>query len=111
MKIKTRPAGFALISAAIIATACQTSPPCPAATIATEDLELATSVAEQFAPILVSRQDVLTCGTAQQVADHNNVYWCKYPGRAPDTFDRKVCEAGEVVCRDEPINLRGALED
>jgi hypothetical protein len=41
--------------------------------------------------ILVSRGDVLTVATAEQIGDHNTVLWCECPHLRPATFDDGVC--------------------
>lgn len=67
------------------------APPCPATTIATENLVTKDAVEYAFSPILVSYNDELTVGTARQIEDHNNTYWCVFPDDRPDGFDPKVC--------------------
>lgn len=43
------------------------------------------------APILLSRQDVLTLGTQAQIENHNNIYFCRFPQKRPAGFDVKLC--------------------
>jgi hypothetical protein len=41
--------------------------------------------------ILISRGDVLTVETAEQIGDHNNTLWCACDRLRPPTFDDGVC--------------------
>jgi len=41
--------------------------------------------------ILISRGDVLTLETAEQIGDHNNTIWCACAEKRPATFDAAVC--------------------
>lgn len=70
-----------------LCAACQTPPTMP-----TEDVLLRSAEAEIYAPILLSRNDVLTAGTLAQVIDHNNVYWCRHKEKRPESFDPAVCD-------------------
>lgn len=73
-------------------TACQTGAPSyPTTTIETEDLMTVKSVRVAFRPIFPSRADVMTEGTARQIEDHNNAYWCLFADARPPGFDKSVC--------------------
>lgn len=48
-------------------------------------------VSKIFSPILLSRQDVLTEGTQNQVRDHNVIYWCLFKAERPEGFDSTLC--------------------
>lgn len=50
------------------------------------------AVKEAFRPILLSRLDMLTVGTAAQIEDHNNVFWCIFPETRPLDFPSEVCK-------------------
>lgn len=76
-----------LAAAAVTCTACQTTPAVPA-----EDVLLRSAEAEIYAPILLSRSDVLTAGTQAQIVDHNNIYWCRHKEKRPESFDPAVCQ-------------------
>ena len=41
--------------------------------------------------ILISRSDILTVETAEQIGDHNSVLWCACPEKRPANFDAAVC--------------------
>lgn len=45
-----------------------------------------------YRPILLSRADVLTEGTAKQIENDNDVFWCAYPSERPKGFDTKICD-------------------
>lgn len=49
------------------------------------------SVRIAFRPIFPSRSDVLTVGTAKQIEDHNNAYWCIFEDARPIGFDKSIC--------------------
>jgi len=44
-----------------------------------------------FRPILLSRLDMLTVGTASQIEDHNNLFWCLFEETRPPDFNAQVC--------------------
>jgi hypothetical protein len=41
--------------------------------------------------ILISRSDILTLETAEQIGDHNNALWCACDHLRPTTFDAGIC--------------------
>jgi len=43
-------------------------------------------------PILISRSDVLSLGTAEAIGDHNNDLWCRCPEKRPQKFDASICK-------------------
>jgi hypothetical protein len=49
------------------------------------------AVREAFRPIFLSRLDMLTVGTASQIEDHNNVFFCIFPDARPPGFNPAVC--------------------
>ena len=81
----------ALTLSVFLLPGCLTSPP-PITTIATDELITEDAAAEIYAPILLSRSDVLTEGTRAQIEAHNNVYWCRHETKRPLGFDTSVCE-------------------
>lgn len=96
MKWSARPSRFALVTlCSLLIPACQTQEPgYLTSTTVTEKLITKDSMCQVAKPILVSRSDVLTTDTAEQVGDHNNVVWCTCPEKRPQGFDAKVCKAG-----------------
>jgi len=71
---------------------CQTEPK-PSQTIitATSDAIWRSAICASK-PILISRQDVLTVETAEQIGDHNNTLWCACDHIRPAGFDVSVCK-------------------
>lgn len=74
-------------------TACQTSPKdCQTTTIETDQIVEKSDVAEAWQPIFISRSDVLTVGTREQIRDNNNAYWCAFEAKRQTDFDTSVCD-------------------
>jgi len=42
--------------------------------------------------ILISRADILTLETAEQIGDHNNSLWCACPEKRPASFNASICK-------------------
>lgn len=42
--------------------------------------------------ILISRSDILTVETAEQIGDHNSVLWCACPEKRPASFNASICK-------------------
>lgn len=82
----------ALTLSVFLLPGCQTKT-YPVTTIETDELVTTDAEADIYAPILLSRADVLTEGTRSQIEAHNNVYWCRHATERPLGFDTKVCES------------------
>lgn len=63
----------------------------PTTTIETENLLTVEAERKLYAAIKVSREDVLTEGTEEQIEAHNNVYFCRHATERPLGFDTSVC--------------------
>lgn len=71
---------------------CQTEPqPSRSLITATDSAIWKEALCATGKPILISRADVLTVATAEQIGDHNNALWCACERIRPPTFDDGVC--------------------
>ena len=59
--------------------------------IATEGAVWKEALCSTGKAILISRADILTVDTAEQIGDHNNTLWCSCPHLRPASFDDGVC--------------------
>jgi hypothetical protein len=78
----------------LLVAACITrpAPECVVPNLEPETIIIREDVSHIFQPILLSRRDVLTEGTQNQVRDHNNIYWCLFPDKQPPNFDVAICD-------------------
>lgn len=60
--------------------------------IATEGAVWKEALCSTGKAILISRADILTVDTAEQIGDHNMVLWCQCPEKRPAAFDAKTCK-------------------
>lgn len=83
----------------MLLTSCQATSSLTGAS-ATEKPEtmLLRDVARLFPPVIVSRDDILTYGTACQVIEAQVTYYCTFPDRAPPSFPAGMCAPNFPVC-------------
>jgi hypothetical protein len=87
----SRPIAFALLTLSLpLIQGCQTHRS-QITTTGTEHLITENVPKLAYAPILISRDDVLTRGTQAQIENHNNIYWCQHPDKRPPSFDAAIC--------------------
>ena len=91
MSVSSKLTVFALLTLSLLLIpACQSRPSLHGTT-AIDRLATGDEWMNSDAPILVSRNDVLTMGTQAQIENHNNVYFCRFPQKRPAEFDVKLC--------------------
>ena len=81
-----------LFAAIPLLASCQTEPqPSRQLITATDRAVWKEALCSTGKAILISRGDVLTVETAEQIGDHNNTLWCACDRLRPPTFDDGVC--------------------
>lgn len=86
-------AKLTLCAAIPLLASCQTKPAQPSATLitATDKAIWREALCSTGKAILISRNDILTLETAEQIGDHNHALWCACDHLRPATFDVGIC--------------------
>ena len=81
-----------LCAAIPLLASCQTDArPSKSIIIATDRAVWKEALCSTGKAILISRADILTLETAEQIGDHNNALWCACDHLRPTTFDAGIC--------------------
>lgn len=89
------PIAFVLASlSGLILASCQTPEPAAFPDITTVRTEYVTvdSVCTAIQPIRISKDEMLSDGTLNQIINHNDIFWCKCADQRPDGFDPAICK-------------------